>query len=916
MLHEQSSQRNLLEVEERTNRFNLLSILPLTTNPVTDGKRVPIDFRIDIEVSGWLAYYHYTNRSSNFHNVLPHIYERLMTCDIDFHYTMRDSTFSPLNAARAFSDAYGNGDVSSNINSTMYPEGSLLDDLQEILNQSTEEQRDEIKRPNAVIGASVSVASSAIGYMTSSLLIPQISSSSTAKYLNDKEIYKTFSRTVPTNQGDAKAMALFLQFLNITHVGVLFINDAYGNDFLSDLVVELNDVNIIVFSHPYDNLSAEQSINQLAVSQQKNIIAILSPSTWRSVIRLAYQNSIIGQPDYFWLFGESSLQFSTASFQLDRESESDLARALHGSAILAITAEPYEPLDFARLDFSDDKSLQQLYISQHVEPEIFTNYTFPKTERSIYRYFTYDAVVAMMLAVCESSSDLDYDNGAGAKVFEQLLRTEFQGVSGHVSFDPNTGTRQTVDILYGVWNIQFPDELIINGSYKVLPTLTNKVILTNSASQVETLAPLFFASNTSIPPPSLPPVMIDMNLIPTPIRAFCLALGGLVMVMSMWWIWWTYNNREKDVVKASQPIFLCQICIGTMIIASAVVPMSMQEPVSEHGLDIACMATPWLISVGFVTAFSALFSKTWRLNKLFKNSRNLRRVVIRARHVVLPFIILMVLNIAVMLAWTIDAPLVWTRRSLANYDKFGRSVESVGKCTPSASQQTNIYLSLIVVINISVLLFANYQAYVARNLPSEYSEATYITIAMGSLLELFVLGIPLLFLASSDPSTNFLIRSILVAVTSVSVLLPIFLPKYIQRNVNQRYNEAMVATKGSTPVQSRVIISMGTTSNSEGKKESYNSLGPSSNDTNTSHDRVLTPGLSTVRRNQEYFKEQHTARLKKTTSNNILGSWSSFQPKAPSSAESCHGNGPLPLYHDTNLRSTKTSSSADGTDNL
>jgi ABC-type branched-subunit amino acid transport system substrate-binding protein len=907
-----SSQRSVFDAQNRTDRFNLLSILPLTTDPVIDGMRVPIDFRIDIEVSGWLAYYHYTNRSSNTNNVLPHIQERLAQCNVDFYYSMRDSSFSPINAAREFLDAYGtssNNDVSSNDNKTMYPDGSLLDDLQEILDQSTKEQREAITRPNAVIGASASVTSSAIGYIASSLLIPQISSSSTAKYLNNKDIYPTFSRTVPTNQGDAKAMALFLEHLQITHVGILFINDAYGNDFHSDLVRELYDVNIIVFSYPYDNMSAEQSINQLATSQQKYVIAILNASTWQNVLKLAYEYNIIGQPDYFWLFGESSLQFGTSSFQLDRETESDYARALHGTAVLAITAQPYEPLDTARLDFSDDKVLQQLYISQHDEPEIFTNYTFPKTDRSIYRYFTYDAVVAMMLAVCESSIDYDNDTASGRKIYEQLLRTKFLGVSGSVSFDPATGTRETADILYGVWNIQFPDELISNGTYKVLPTLTTVINLTNSASQVETLAPLYFASNTTVPPPPLPPAIIDMNLIPSAIRAFCLSLGGLVIVMSMWWILWTYINRDKDVVKASQPIFLCQICIGTIIIASAVVPMSMQEPVSELGLDISCMATPWLISVGFVTAFSALFTKTWRLNKLFKNSRNLRRVVIRPRHVVLPFVILMILNIAVMLAWTVEAPLVWHRQLLDSYDKFGRSIESIGKCTPSENQHSVIYLSLIVVINISVLLFATYQAYVARNLPSEYSESTYITIAMGSLLEVFVLGIPLLFLASSDPSTNFSIRSILVVVTCLSVLLPIFLPKFVQRNMNKRYHDAVVATTGSAPVQSRVKITMGVTAESGGKHgATSNSYEQSNHVTDAPQNRELKPGLSAVRRNQDYFKEQHAAKLQKTASNNIIGSWNSFKPKASSSAESRH-DGTLPSNRDENIPSSNTISS-------
>ena len=896
--------RNVLEEEEepdveRDDRFHLSSILALTTNPVSDGTRAPIDFRIDIEASGWLAYYHYTNRSSNVHGVLPDVHERLAACNVNFDYSMRDSKFSPLNAAREFWDAYLGSDVS-------------------FTNNNSNTTSIAMSRPDAVIGASVSITSSAIGYMTSSLFIPQISGSSTATYLSNRDVYRTFSRTVPTNQGDVKALAWFLQNLQITHVGVLFINDGYGNDFHSDLVHELQVANIIVYSHPYENFSLEQSIDRLAASQVKYIIALLSPVTWRQVLRLAYQRNIIGQPDYFWIFGESSLQFSTATFQLDSTLDSDIASALHGSAVVAITTAPYQPLDDARVSFSGDKPMQQLYISQHLEPEIFENYTFPKTAPSIYRYFTYDAVVAMMLAVCESSTDLDDDddyNNSGSLIHEQLMRTEFQGVSGYVSFDPSTGTRRTVDLRYGVWNIQFPNELISNKSYQVLSTLISVIKFTNSESQVETLAPLYFASNTTVPPLSLPPVVVDMNLIPTSILAFCYSFGGLVIIMSIWWMLWTYSNREKDVVKASQPIFLCQICIGTLIIASAIVPMSMQEPVSERGLNISCMATPWLISVGFVTAFSALFTKTWRLNKLFKNSRNLRRVVIRPRHVILPFAILMTLNIAILLAWSLDAPLVWKRQPLASFDVFGRSVESVGKCVPNEIPHTNIYLSLIVAINISVLIFANYQAYIGRNLPSEYSETTYIIIAMGSLLELFVLGIPLLFFTSSDPSTVFVIRSILVAVTSISLLLPIFLPKYIQRNVNKRYHDAMVATTGSAPVQSRVKVSMGVVSkySSDGKFKSSYSIDQPSDDVNASSITILAPGKSTIRRNTEYFKEHQAGIVEKNVSHSnhhMFESLKVFKPKTPSINES-NGSPNVSLTSDAdrNFTSTKTTSS-------
>ena len=863
----------------RPRRFNLLSLLPLTTNPKTDinGQRTPIPFRIEIEMSAWLAWYYNSNQHNNTRtNILPHLQERFDACSrynhqpMDFRFSMRDSKFSPLNAAAEFFHAYNSNNNNNNNNNAVsfvndtniYPEGSLLDDLQEILNVST--------RPHAVIGSARSTVSSAVSYMTSAFMVPQISSSSTAAYLDNKDIHRFFARTITTNTGDAAAMALYLHFLNVTHVSILYINDEYGNDFHSDLLRELQSFNINTISQPYNDVSTEQSVKYLAASQIRYIIALLNPSSWTSVIRLADQYEIIGRPEYFWIFGESSLQFISSSFQIDRVSDGALARALHGSAVISVMEQPYEPFDIELLNFSQDELRRSMYINEHEEPEIFNNFTFSIPSRTVYQYFTYDAVTAMMLAACETpiTDDEDYSSVSGLRIYEQLMRTEFQGVSGPVAFQPTTGTRKSEGLKYGVRNIQFPDHLTTDKFYKVSAGLAHIVsIMTNTTSlpalsssspPVDTVSPFFFASNTTTPPLSLPPLDHDLNLITPAVRIFGLLLSGAVMFVSLFWISWTLMHRTKDVVKASQPIFLCQICIGTFIIASAVIPMGMQEPTSRHGLDVACMATPWLISVGFVTTFSALFTKTWRLNRLFHSSRNFRRVVIRPKDVVLPFVILMIVNCSIMLAWTLHAPLIWERQQIANYDKYGRHVESVGWCVPSNTQNTTaIYLVLVVAINISVLVFANYQAYIARNIPSEFSESTYIAVAMGSLLEIFIIGIPLLFMSSSDPSISYLIRSILATVTSLSALFPIFLPKYIRRNINKRYHDAVVTATGFAP-RSEGSVHMGFNSRTlsiavdSEAKDDLDALG-------------CGRGVSKIERNHDYFKEMETSFAKKTS---------------------------------------------------
>lgn len=176
-------------------------------------------------------------------------------------------------------------------------------------------------------------------------------------------------------------------------------------------------------------------------------------------------------------------------------------------------------------------------------------------------------------------------------------------------------------------------------------------------------------------------------------------------------------------------------------------------------------------------------------------------------------------------------------------------------------------LLLLLGINLSVLLFANYQAYKSRNLPSEFSESTYIAIAMGSLLEVAVLGIPLSIVDSSDPSVRYILRSILAIATSLSLLLPIFLPKYFQRNVNRRYHDAVVASTGAAPVRTKVTVTVGSGSKPYSDKMPFDTGHPTDNQNDLHDDDILATGTVKVRRNSSYIKEAKTSLLLKSNPN-------------------------------------------------
>ena len=77
---------------------------------------------------------------------------------------------------------------------------------------------------------------------------------------------------------------------------------------------------------------------------------------------------------------------------------------------------------------------------------------------------------------------------------------------------------------------------------------------------------------------------------------------ALIVASSLFLMVWTHLHKETRVVKASQPFFLQMIIGGILIFSSAIIPLSIDDQKnSQKSCDMACMATPWLLTIGFTT---------------------------------------------------------------------------------------------------------------------------------------------------------------------------------------------------------------------------------------------------------------------------------------------------------------------------
>lgn len=92
---------------------------------------------------------------------------------------------------------------------------------------------------SAVIGGAASPISSAVGHVFGVSNIPQISYSSTSVLLSDRETYRSFLRTIPSDTYQAKAIADLLEQFKWTYVSVVASDNEYGRAGMDSLKIEL-----------------------------------------------------------------------------------------------------------------------------------------------------------------------------------------------------------------------------------------------------------------------------------------------------------------------------------------------------------------------------------------------------------------------------------------------------------------------------------------------------------------------------------------------------------------------------------------------------------------------------------------------------------------------------------------------------
>ena len=280
------------------------------------------------------------------------------------------------------------------------------------------------------------------------------------------------------------------------------------------------------------------------------------------------------------------------------------------------------------------------------------------------------------------------------------------------------------------------------------------------------VSPFIFANGLSTPPElnrDLPP----QNYISPGTSIAGLSLMGVALFVTLMSTMFVYWKRKHSVIVQSQPIFLYVLMLGTAMMSASILTISFDEQTwTGRQLDGACVAAPWLISLGYNVIYLALFSKLWRIDRVMQFAR--RKV--RAKQVVGPFVATIALNFAVLVTWTVADPFTWNR-----HDIDADTGESYGRCN---SQHAVVFVGILILLMFISTVACGYMAFRCRDIDSRFSESNWIFYTIYTQIQVLVVGIPILVtLNEASADATYLGRALLIFVIVISTVALMIGPK-------------------------------------------------------------------------------------------------------------------------------------------
>ena len=631
---------------------------------------------------------------------------------------------------------------------------------------------------------------------------PTISPSATSPQLS-AGTQEYFLRTAPNDAQQAIAMAMLVDNYGWKQVCTLSFPDVYGNAGAQQfglaagargvrvaLTVSVDDPGFHLrdFTEEDDPVKYRELVDGAKRDMQLlkdkgddcRIIILFTNGELDLIIAAAGELGIVGE-GYQWVASDATLNQFTASWM--RPEWTEFARGIIGTSPSSGEGEIYDLVLDRWATRTDDSSnsIENIYYDD--------GNGVPSTAASLY---TWDAVYAYAYAF-QDIIDNGGDVNDGELLLAKLKNSTFIGATGRVSWnDDNNREGAIFEVYNAVVNADGTSELVhfgtVSGVPPVLDLFSDKqVIFMGGGTEPLDLSAKLLTMSSGF--------FIAVDIVIGLVMFFC-----IIVALILFW------KRHVTVVRASSPFFNNLILFGAIIGLSSAIAYSI-----EPGLDQvdtvagACLARPWLVTIGFSLVFGCLFAKTWRVHKIF-NDQSASTSVLGARQLLVPVCIMLVYDIVVLAMWSADG--IYARRSSEFRESDSGPLRYAIVCQ---SGSTVLYLLILYVPKILLIGFGMYVSFRTRRIKmKDFNEAKYIGAALYNVAVVLIILVPIIWFLSSrheNIAVAYLLTCVAILWTFFGVVALLYGPKLFVVFVSK---ESSMGESGGNNIQARRSRQMST----------------------------------------------------------------------------------------------------------
>uniref|UniRef100_UPI00358F6F03 gamma-aminobutyric acid type B receptor subunit 2 n=1 Tax=Myxine glutinosa TaxID=7769 RepID=UPI00358F6F03 len=598
----------------------------------------------------------------------------------------------------------------------------------------------------------------------------QLSFAATTPVLADKNKYPYFFRTVPSDNAVNPAIIRFLQRFKWKRVGTLTQDVQRFSEVRNDLTSELEKADIHIANTESFSNDPCASIRKLKEDDVRIILGQFNEKMSIEVFCCAYQVSMYGSK-YQWVIPGWYARHWWEGHEA-KCSQNQLLTAMDG----AIT------VDFMPLSTRSTRTISGM-TPQEYEAEYNNKRNRSGDPYSKFHGYAYDGIW-VIAKMAQRSLELFRTTGKGGgnstlqafdhsypqrgQIFLQAMNeTNFFGVTGRVLFrnGERLGTIE-FDQIQG-------EEMVKVGEYHAV---ADTLELINGTVRFQGAGP---PRDRTIIERKLREVSLSLYS--------CLAvLTCLGMFVASGFLFFNIKNRNHKLIKMSSPYMNNLIILGGMFSYMSIFLFGLDGALISPGtFESLCTVRTWVLTVGYTTAFGAMFAKTWRVHAIFKNVK-MKKKIIKDQKLVGIVGAMLLIDLVILIFWQVLDPLKFKEEEYPlEPDPAGRDLAIRPVLEHCQSENMTIWLGIIYAYKGLLMVFGCFLAWETRNVSiPALNDSKYIGMSVYNVGIMCIIGAAVSILTRDQPNVQYCVVALVTIFSSTITLCLVFVPKLITLRTN------------------------------------------------------------------------------------------------------------------------------------